>query len=487
MAHATEEVHGSLRANAVGLPGLIAQSLGVTAPELSAVIIASVVATQALGATPLAFLVAGIGALALGIVYSRFARYVPNAGGTYAIVRAGLGRDVGFFAGWVLLAVGIIFTPALVVASAFLTQNFFSLVLPHATFLSDQWFWWAVLYGAIILTMSFLGVQLSARVLLTLTSVGVVALFIFDIILLAKGGAHGLAWAAFNPSKVSGFKASGFFLGVGIAMTGFSGFETAVFLAEEARAPQRQVPKAVLGAVLLAIVFFVITTFAIVTGYGMNQVAAKWPNDSAGAVVSLSAQFIDLRFGEFLLLLLALSSLASALGTANFTSRVAFSWGRHGYLPRAFGETHPRFKSPHIALGVLATTTLIVYLVGLVWQGNTLGGGLTYFSWLLLCGASGILPVYGLVSIGGFVHGRRVGASLLAGIIAPIVALVIVAGAEWTEFYPVPAAPLKYAPWVMVAWMVVGILLRLATRNRVDEDEEQPGVTQTPVREPQLT
>ena len=110
-------------------------------------------------------------------------------------------------------------------------------------------------------------------------------------------------------------------------------------------------------------------------------------SDSAGAVVSLSAQYMDLRFGEFLLLLLALSSLASALGTTNFTARVAFSWGRHRYLPPLFARTHPRFKTPHVALAALAATTLVVYLVGLIWQGNTLIGGLTYFSWLLLCGA----------------------------------------------------------------------------------------------------
>src|SRR5690242_16934649 len=95
-----------LRRNAVGLPGLIAQSLGVTAPEISAVVIAAVAATKVGSSTPSAFWVAGIGAVGLALVYGRFARYVPSAGGTYAIVRAGLGRDVGFFAGWVLLAVG---------------------------------------------------------------------------------------------------------------------------------------------------------------------------------------------------------------------------------------------------------------------------------------------------------------------------------------------------------------------------------------------
>ena len=56
----------SLRRNAVGLPGLIAQSLGVTAPEISGVVIASVVAASAVAATPLALIVGGIGAVALG-------------------------------------------------------------------------------------------------------------------------------------------------------------------------------------------------------------------------------------------------------------------------------------------------------------------------------------------------------------------------------------------------------------------------------------
>src|SRR3954449_2124789 len=70
-----------LRRNAIGLPGLIAQSLGVTAPEISAVVIAAVVASRVGGYTPGAFWVAGIGAVGLALIYGRFARYVPSAGG----------------------------------------------------------------------------------------------------------------------------------------------------------------------------------------------------------------------------------------------------------------------------------------------------------------------------------------------------------------------------------------------------------------------
>jgi amino acid transporter len=474
-----------LRRNAVGLPGLIAQSLGVTAPEISAVVIAAVVATKVGGFAPAAFWVAGIGAVGLALVYGRFARFVPSAGGTYAIIRAGLGRDVGFFAGWTLLAVGIIFVPGLLIAAAFLLQNFFSLVAEGHPFLYTSWWGWALLLAAVVFVISWLGIQISARVLLALTAIGVTLLLILDVIILAKGGADGWAWSSLAPWSSQGNFGFGFFaLGVGIAMTGFSGFETAVFLAEEAHTPKREVPKAVLGAVALAVVFYLVTTFAVVTGYGLDTAGKQWPQDSGGAVVGLSAQYAALWFGKLLLLLLAFSSFASALGTANFTTRTAFAWGHDGYLPRVFGRTHSRFKSPHFAIAALAAITLAMGIVGLAWQGKSLNGAVTFFSWLLQVGATGILPVYALVGIAGFVHSRRFGGTPVDWLVAPLLAVVVVVVAEVTEFYG-QTGIYRWAPYVMLAWMAAGIVVRAATRSRVAEVErraeaEQGELTPTP-------
>jgi amino acid transporter len=343
-----EEGGRGLKRNAIGLPGLVAQSLGVTAPEISAVVIAAVVAAEVGGFTPLAFLVAGIGAIGLALIYGRFARFVPSAGGTYSIVRTGLGRDVGFLAGSTVLAVGIVFVPGLLIAGAFLLQNFFALTAPSHPILYSTWYGWAFLLGGLLVLVSYVGIQISARVLLALTAIGVSMLLLLDIVILAEGGAHGWAWSSLSPFSTHGF---GFFaLGVGIAMTGFSGFETAVFLAEEAHTPKREVPKAVLAAVVLAI------------------------------------------------------------GTANFTTRVAFSWGHDGYLPRAFGRTHPRFKSPHVAM----------------------------------------LPVYAAVGIAGAVFARFYGQS---GIF-------------------------RWEPYVMLAWIALGILVRLATRARVADSEARSEAAQ---------
>lgn len=465
-------VGGELKRDAIGLPGLIAQSLGVTAPEISGVVIASVVALYAGLATPLALIVGGIGAIALGLIYSRFARYVPHAGGTYAIVRAGLGPDVGFFAGWVLLAVGMIFVAGLIVASAFLLQVLCSPDLLDIALLGDQWVWTAVVLAVVVLGISYVGVSLSAKVLLTITAIGVGLLTIFAVIILVKGGANGLAWTTFSLSHISDAGFTNFAVAVGISMTMFSGFETAVFLAEEARAPRRQVPKAVIGAVVVALVFYVFMAFSIISGYGTKGAADSWGTDGPFAVISLSAQYWKLGFGQLLLGVLALSSAISALGTANFTTRIAFSWGRDGYLPRSFAKTHPRFKTPHVAIGVLAVVTLAIFAASSAWKGQSLDtfAGFTVFSWLLLLGASGILPVYALVGFSGARHSMVNGGSALDTVIAPVIAIVVVGTAEFTQFYQQTGAN-KIAPFVMLAWMVLGIVVRFGLRARVHESE----------------
>ena len=75
------------------------------------------------------------------------------------------------------------------------------------------------------------------------------------------------------------------------------------------------------------------------------------------------------------------------------------------------------------------------------------------------------------MAIGGAVHSRRFGGSILDIAIAPLLALVVVVLAEWSEFVDQPS-PFKYAPYFMLVWIVIGIAVRLATRSRVAAAEE---------------
>ena len=88
-----------------------------------------------------------------------------------------------------MLAVGVVFVPGLLIAGSFLLQNFFSLVATSHPFLYHSWWGWALVLGAALMIVSYVGIQISARVLLALTAIGVTMLLILDVVILAKGGA----------------------------------------------------------------------------------------------------------------------------------------------------------------------------------------------------------------------------------------------------------------------------------------------------------
>src|SRR5919204_343740 len=91
----------------------------------------------------------------------------------------GLRRNaVGFLAGWTLLAVGMIFVAGLLIAAAFLLQNFFSLVAAGHPFLYTSWWGWALILFAVVVAISWLGIQISARTLLAVTAIGVTLLLV---------------------------------------------------------------------------------------------------------------------------------------------------------------------------------------------------------------------------------------------------------------------------------------------------------------------
>ena len=194
-------------------------------------------------------------------------------------------------------------------------------------------------------------------------------------------------------------------------------------------------------------------------------------SDSGGAVVGLSAQYMALWYGKLLLLLLAISSFVSALGTANFTTRVAFSWGHDGYLPRAFGRTHPRFRSPDVAIAALGVCTATVFIAGLPGRATPCNGGLTFFSWLLQVRGDGNSAGVCGVGIAGVVHSRRTAATIVIAWLPPLLAVVVVVAGEVTEFYK-QRSSFTGLPYVMLGWIASRILVRLATRKRVAKVEQ---------------
>src|SRR3954462_10370147 len=74
------------------------------------------------------------------------------------------------------------------------------------------------------------------------------------------------------------------------------------------------------------------------------------------------------------------------------------------------------------------------------------------------------MPVYALVGSWGFVPARRTGGGVVDVVISPLLAVAVVGTAEYTQFYHQTGAN-KVAPFVMLGWIVLGVIVRLATRG----------------------
>lgn len=462
------EQQGSLRSGALGVPGLVAVATGGVAPEYSILVVGSVVGGVAGGATPAAFLIACIGMFAFGLVMASLSRHVSAAGGLYSFARKGLGRDMGYMTGWLYLGIAIVITPATFISAAFLVQNFFAAVAPGVTWLSSSWVWWAVILTPVVLVATYFGVQVSVQLLLSLTAIGIAAIAVLDVAVLAQGGAHGIAWSSLSPFSLHGASVSTLLLGVGLAVTAMAGSEGAVFMAEEARDANRTVPRALVGTMSLIVIFYLLTSLAVTSGLGADK-TDQWGVLGAGVVQTLSDRFVSHWFGSFLLAVVAVSATTAALAFCNYVARLIFEWGRDRHLPRVFARTHRRYQTPVVAIAALAVISLIGYLASWMWQGGSATGGLNAFSWMYEVDAVLIAFIYPIVAIAGTFVGRRTGANALACYVAPLVVVLLIGISIKAQFVPFPASPFNVAVIVAIVWIVAGIVVRALTRTRANQ------------------
>jgi amino acid transporter len=343
-----------LRRGVISLADAIAQSVTFMAPAVSAAFISCLAAIKAGGATPLAFLLAMVGCLLIGGVVSGFAVSLPSAGSLYTYTVNGLGSFWGFVVGWTYACSGVVGGPAMLAGFAVFT----SLVMGHldAPGPLQKWSFWFAIGVAVYLLLSYFGIQFSTRTQLVFTAATMATLLLLAVIIVGKGGAHGNTVDAFNPGA-AGVSWPLVFGGLAFGMLSFVGFETAAVLAEETRNPRRNIPVAVIGAVISVGIFYVFMTYATSIGYGVREATTAWPK-SAGGLSALTDRYAP-YLGDWVLLAAGLSSLFSGLAVHNMVARILYAMGREGALPGLVGRTHPVHRTPHLAI-VLNLVLMVV-------------------------------------------------------------------------------------------------------------------------------
>lgn len=431
----------------LGIWEAAALSVAIMAPTAAMALNGSLAASIAGTAVPLAFLGALITIALVSYSFIEFSRTYAHAGSVYAFNGRGLGARFGFLSGWVLLLTYVAFTGASMAEVGAFFQTFLA-------FLGIQlpWIIPAVVAGALLWYLSFRDVRLSTRVTMVFEGVSIIIILILTVVILAKGGAHGLSLKPFRVGS-QGISAVG--LASVFAFLSFAGFEGAATLGEETANPKRSIPRAIMMAVFLTGAFYLLISYTQSEGFGLGPQGVHAFATSTAPLAALAKTYVGSAMAAIIMFGATISAFSSALGTATAGARILFAMGRDGFGPKTLGQAHPRFQSPYRALAVVM---VVAFILVLALAGQL---GTSVFGWLGTVGVLALLLVYLFTQIAAMKLFGSIGRWRGWQFAIPGLAVILLAYTLWSNIYPVPAAPGNYFPYVVLLWVMIGVVIAL--------------------------
>ncbi|UGS38485.1 APC family permease [Capillimicrobium parvum] len=260
--------------------------------------------------TPGMFLVAALVLALFSVGYVRMIPYVRNAGAFYAYIVHGLGRPTGLVAAYV----AAVCYNALAAATCG-GLAFFAADTANRLFGIDlRWQVWAAIAIAIVAFLGYRRITLTARVLGVALACEVVILLVLDVAILIDNGPSAFSLQSFAPGNVFGGV-----VGVAIiyAFSSYLGFEGTAIYAEEAADPKRTVPRATYAAVAVVGAFYVLTSWALLAGPGMDRAVDLAAKDPGGYVFAQTEQFLGSFANDVVNVLIVTSAFAAVLAFHN--------------------------------------------------------------------------------------------------------------------------------------------------------------------------
>ncbi len=357
-AEAEEGEHGLRRV--LGPLNLIA--LGIGAIVGAGIFVLSGVAAQHTGpALVLSVIVSGIGCAFAGLCYAEFSSMIPIAGSAYTYSYATVGEFLAWIIGWDLIleyAVGA--TTVSIGWSGYLLsflEKTFHIPFP-AELAGSPWSTIKMTDGTVVHPWFNLPAAFIILVITTLLIVGikesanfnsVIVLIKLAVIVLFIGvGAmylHHSYWHPFLPANQGVFGEfgwSGVLRGAGIIFFAYIGFDAVSTAAQEARNPGRDMPIGILGSLAICTVLYILVVM-VMTGV-IHFTSLNVPDPLAVAIDATPAHF---WLSPIVKLGALLGTTAVILVMLLGQTRVFYSMAHDGLLPKAFGQVHPRFRTPY--------------------------------------------------------------------------------------------------------------------------------------------
>ncbi len=473
-----------LRHRAIGLGGVLFISFAAMSPL-----------TGQLGNVPIAVgLGNGIGAPAgfwIGIVmlalfsvgYVKMMRSVPSSGGFYSFISHGLGRPMGMAAGW-----SSIFAYAFVVGSLMGAFGYFGNITIQQFFhVGVPWPYLAFGALVVIVLLGHFDIRLSSKVLGVALILEILVLTIMIVAVFARGGGPtGIPLAPINP--VNAFKGLAPGVGIFFAVWSWVGFETIPNYAEESRRPRRIGAQALFICVIGGGLFFAISAWAAVTGWGLHDAVHEAATNGGNFYYGVTTKFAALWVTDVMEWLILTSSFACALSFHNTHARYLYVIGREQIFHPRLGRTHPNWKSPHVANATAAVIeAALVGLFLVIWYASKSAQSFAsfqnapyyeLFGWFAIVATFTVLVNMALSSLATIVHFRkpeyRHERNLWTTEVIPVLAIAVMVVVLWLLWANLPKIGgsiiwVNIIPWLCLGWLALGVVLALVMRRRKPE------------------
>ncbi|WP_431784222.1 amino acid permease [Streptomyces chumphonensis] len=390
-------------------------------------------------AVTISFVIAGLTALFSALSYAELAGTIPASGSSYSYSYATMGELVAWICGLCLiLEYGVSVAAVAVGWGQYLNElldGTIGVTIPAA--LSNPpgdggYFNFPALL-VVVLAMAFLmgGARESARVNSIMVVVKIGALLLFCAV--AFTGIRAGNYEPFMPLGMAGVSAAGASL-----FFSYIGFDAASTAGEEAKNPQRDLPRAIMLSLLIVTALYVMVA-AVAVG------AVPWESFE-GSEAALAGVLSDVTGQDFWATILAAGAVVAiasvVLAVLYGQTRILFAMSRDGLVPRVFSKVHPRTGTPR------ANTFLVSAFCGLLAAAIPLGE-------LANATSIGTLFAFGLVNVAVIVL-RRTRPDMPRGFRVPLSPLVPLLGLGFCLYNMLN---LPAVTWLVFGlWMAAGLV-----------------------------
>ncbi|MBV9778245.1 MAG: amino acid permease [Acetobacteraceae bacterium] len=348
-------------------------------------------------AISLSFILAGVVCAFVGLCYAELAAMIPVAGSAYTYAYATVGEIVAWIIGWDLILEYAMGAATVAVGwSGYLVSllRSFGVVFPapwtgpageavtraDGATVTAVFNLPAVLIIAALTVLLMLGTRESTRVN------NVMVLFkLFVVLVVIVVGAFYVSrahWSPFippNTGKFGHFGWTGILRGASVVFFAYIGFDAVSTAAQEAKAPQRDMPIGILGSLLICTLLY-IGMALVMTGI------VPYPKLAVADPVAVAIDATGIGWLAVLVKFAALAGLTTVIFVLLFgQARILFSMARDGLLPPIFSAVHPRFRTPLASQALIGAATAVVagvFPIGLLGEMVSIG---TLFAFLLVC------------------------------------------------------------------------------------------------------